>query len=385
MKRLLSLPISSVFIFIFAVFVTINIFHAFTINKTVYGDGIFYFSWLRSIVIDQDVNMANDYQCFGVTTTNQPMGTNNRIGNKFSIGPAMLWAPPYVAIHSIIRGNGCTFPYQLAVSVTSSLLAVTGLIFLFRTLARVFSKLVASITVIAIAFATNLLYYGAVDTVNSHAPSFFASSVFLTSLFGANVPSSLAAGLALGLIGTIRPQDLLLGLLLIPFLRRIRISYFIGGFVVTFLPQLFAWQALYGKFWVSPYLSGSEGFNFLHPNILGVLFSASSGLLLWTPIVGLGFIGLILFMKSHRRVNILALTVALGQLYVVASWGAWWQGASYSGRMFVGTLPLIGFGLCEIFRLVKKRLFQGTLLIRISVLSLSVLNVITILSFLLSH
>jgi hypothetical protein len=373
------------FILLFSVYVTIFLLHAKIVGKTAYGDGIFYFSWVRSLSFDRDVDMKNDYVCFGVTATEQPPGTNNRIGNKFSIGPALVWSPSFLVTKTIFGGNGCSLPYQVAVGLTSVLAAITGLIFLYRTLIGFYPQSVSVLSIAGIAFATNMLFYGAVDPVNSHAVSFFAACVLLTALYGSEHISSVIAGAALGLLLATRPQDMLYFLLIIPLYKRMNFYRFFLGFLIMFLPQLLAWQALYGKFWISPYLTGSEGFDFLHPHILGVLFAPSSGLFLWTPVVFIACVGIpILFMKK-RGIGIPALIIVAFQLTLIASWSSWWQGASYSGRMFIGTLPLVGFGLSEIFWLIKKRFFQGAFLVRMIVLSLSLLNMLNIIRFLLTN
>ena len=380
MKRIIIL-----FVLLFSVYVTIFMLHAKIVGKTIYGDGIFYFSWIRSITFDGDVDMANDYACFAITDSQQPLGTNGKTGNKFAIGPALLWSPSYLTVKTIVGGNGCGFPYQLAVGFTSVLAAIAGLLFLYRTLTRFYPRTVSALSVAAIAFATNMLFYGAVDPVNSHAVSFFAASVFVTALYGSDFVFSFMTGASFGLLLATRPQDILYVLLIIPLYKKIHVPKLILGFILLFLPQLLAWQALYGKFWTSPYLAGSEGFDFLHPHILGVLLTPSSGLFLWTPIVFIACLGLpILFMKK-RTIGIPILAIVAFQLVLIASWSTWWQGASYSGRMFIGTLPLMGFGLSEVFWLIKKRFFQGAFLIRMLVLSLTILNMLNIFRFLLSN
>jgi hypothetical protein len=377
--------ITTFFVLLFISYLSVFILHAGIVGKTVYGDGIFYFSWVRSLTFDKDVDMTNDYACFGITDTEQPRGTNDRIGNKFSIGPALLWSPSYIAVKTIVGGNGCTFPYQVAVGITSVLAAISGLLLLYRTLIRFYPQSVSVISIAALAFATNLFFYGSIDPVNSHAVSFFAACVFVTALYGSEHISWFITGASFGLLLATRPQDIMYVLLLIPFYRRINIPKIFLGFTITFLPQLLAWQALYGKFWISPYLTGSEGFDFLHPHILGLLLAPSSGLFLWTPIVAIACFGIpILFMKK-RALGSAALVIIAFQLILIASWGVWWQGASYSGRMFVGTLPLIAFGLAEMFWVIRKQNFQGAFLVRIIVLSLSILNVLNIIRFLLSN
>lgn len=294
--------------------------HALYLQKTVYGDGVYYYSWLKNAVVDHTI------------VTPPP-------GNKYSIGPAILWAPGFLLVHSLLRGSGNELPYQLAVGGMSVLYALTGLLLL--------SRFVPMSVIAAIAGASNLLFYGSIDPVNSHALSFFAACVFLSLLY-AKEKQWITIGSSLGLIAIIRPQDVLYGILCIPSFARgplaklqgdplLNFRKFAFGFLIVFLPQLLAWYATTGSV-ISPYLTGSERFDFLRPHILSVLLSPLNGLFLWTPIVLLGVLGL---------KNKFMLLVIFLELYLVSSWSTWWQGASYSGRMFVSILPLIAFGVAR--------------------------------------
>lgn len=360
--------------------------HALVIKKTVYGDGIYYYTYVRSIVIDQDVSFANEYTHFGVS---QPSTPTNLLINKHSIGPSLLWLPAFQAAHTIFRSDGYGLPYQLAVGLMNVGYALVGLLLTYLLLTKFANRTVSLCSVIAVAFATNLFFYGSLDTLNSHAVSFFASAVFLTLIFQKH-KSWFFIGAALGLISLIRMQDVVYGVLLLPdFIRPLRngfrlqsdvtkkLAFLTFGFLITLLPQFANWQILYGKFWANPYINAQEGFNFLTPHILGVLFSLQSGLILWTPVILIGLIGL-------TRLPLM-LVVFILELFIVASWSTWWQGASYSGRMFVSVLPLVAIGIANVFTYLKKFRFGYRHLLYIFVLPLSGINLCLILYFLLSH
>ncbi len=362
--------------------------HAFVIGKTVYGDGIYYYSWLRSTVVDGDINFANEYAGFGAT---QQLTTKGLLGNIYSVGPAMLWLPQFLLTHRLLNDTGFTLPYQLTVGLTSVLYALVGLLLLHQTLAKLFSKTIARLTTLAIAFATNVFFYGSLDTVNSHALSFFAASLFV-ALITNRKTSPLTLGANVGLLALIRPQDALFGLLVLPFvIARIRqlaetrqSLRLLAGFLLAFLPQLLAWQLLYGKFWVSPYLDRGYGFNFLQPHLLDVLFSPRSGLLLWTPIVAIALAGFFLkgFPKAVSKWPILLLIFL--ELYLVASWTTWWQGASFSGRMFISLLPFLSIGLATVFKKLQSLGMKPFAITLSIILPLSAINVLLMLFFLLA-
>ena len=319
-----------VFAIIFSLYLLFFTFHATYLGKTVYGDGIYYYAHLQSIFSDIG-----------------PIPNN-----KYSIGPALFWTPAY-----IVSKN------ELSVGFASVFYAITGLVLLFKLLLRNFSERVSLITILLVSFSTNLLFYGSIDPVNSHALSFFTVVLFL-SFLSAKQKSWFAIGVSLGLVGIVRPQDMIVGFLV----RRVKWRPFLSGLVLGFLPQMFAWFWLYGNPLALPYLANGEGFGF--PHILGVLFAPSNGLFLWTPVTLLGLIGL------WNRKNFLL--IFLLQLLIVGSWSTWWQGASYSGRMFVGMLPLLAFGVAGV---VSKTKIPNSALLLLSVSLLSV-NMLLVVFFL---
>jgi len=352
--------------------------HAFFLGKTVYGDGIYYYSWLHTISIDRDINFTNEYQQLN---GDQPKTIFGTYGNKYTIGPMLLWLPNYLLIHRILRGDGYEFPYQLTVGVTGVLYALTGLLLLYRLLLFQFTPRVSGLVILGLAGATNLLFYGSIDTVNSHALSFFAVSLFLLLLFQKK-QNWIAVGTALGLLTLIRPQDCIVGFLIIPFLKKQTgvtslLSTACG--VVPFLSiQWYVWRMLYGTWIISPYFLGNEGFTFLQPHLFSVLFSPSFGLILYMPLVLMGFAGFYFDWKQIADKKYWFLAILLGQIYLISTWSTWWQGGTYSIRMFVGMLPFFGIPLAICFARLQT-LFKHLLPIPILFLtSLSFLNLIMI-------
>lgn len=335
------MTIRLVFSLIFSIYLLAFTFHATYLGKTVYGDGIYYYSWLQSIA----------------SGGMQPPTVGGLTDNKYSIGPALLWSPSYLMV-----------PHQLTVGFASVFYAITGLVLLYRLLAKAFSQTVSLLTILMIAFATNLFFYGSVDPVNSHALSFFTVVLFLSFLF-AKQKSWFTIGVTLGLVGTVRPQDMIVGLLA----RRVKWPPLLAGVVIGFLPQIIAWQTLYKNPLAFPYLTAGEGFSLSPSNIFGVLFTPSNGLFLWTPVTLLGTIGL----WSRKKF----LLIFFLQLLIVGSWSTWWQGASYSGRMFVGMLPIIAFGVATV--LTRMKIYKSALFLLVG--SLSSINTLLIVYFLASR
>ncbi len=323
-----------ILIAIAALYIAGYAFHAWYLRKTVYGDGSYYYAWLTGSA------------------------------SKFSVGPAIAWAPVYIATRS-----------EFAVGAVSVLAAIFGLTLLYTMLAQSFSPAVSIASVAAVALASNLLFYGSLDAVNSHALSFFAVTVFLAML---RCRRWFAVGATLGVVALMRAQDLAFGILIIPLLTKKTVLPVAAGFLLAFAPQLAAWQLVSGKFWVSPYLV-REGFILTRPHILDVLFGRGNGLFLWTPAAMLGAAGLITFKRYAY------LIVFLAELFIVATWSTWWQGASYSGRMFVSSLPLLAYGIAHVFSWLETRRFGLLHFFLIIVAPLSLVNAVSILYFLLTQ
>lgn len=350
---------------IFFFYILTFLSHALFLQKTVYGDGIFYFSWIRSVVVDHNINFTNEYSHFGV----------HAYGNKHPIGTPLFWLPWYAQAHAIIQKTGYELPYQLFVGFISVLASISGLILLFRLLTKNFPRTAALLAVLSIAGATNLLFYGSIDPVNSHAISFFAATVFLSFLFSKKV-SPFLTGCALGFCALVRPQDSVLGLLAFPKYNK---TFFLGA-LLAFFPQLLAWYLLYGTPWTSPYLSGGESFTWWSSHFFDVLFSPTNGLFLWTPITLLAIVGF-LFWKDSRRVWFITLFIL--EVAIIGSWSIWWQGASYSGRMLVSTLPILAFGLTALYAKLAHFHLRSNQIIFAIIGPLSVINVLLIIRFLL--
>ena len=365
MKFLNRITPNHIFLLITCVYMAGFFAHALYLQKTVYGDGVYYYDWLRSSIIDHQIDFP--------------------LGNKYTIGPAILWAPAFTAVHQIVRGDGYILPYQLAVGFMSVSLALVGLLLLWRLLAKWFGKTVSIMATAAVAGATNLLFYGSIDAVNSHALSLFAAVFFLSLLFAKKQKQWLAIGVSLGLLGLIRTQDLVYGLILVPFLTKKNVFAVLCGFGLTFLLQLVAWQTLYGNFWVSPYLTGNEGFNLWNPHILGVFFNPQNGLYLWTPMALLGTIGLFTGRKDRIPYRVYMIAVLFLELYIISTWTTWWQGASYSGRMLVSSLPVLGFGIASLFSWLAKYKWTTAYFLLTVVGPLTVINALLIITFLLNQ
>lgn len=375
------------FLFLYVFAISIFLIHFLVVGKAVYGDGRYYYAYLPTLLLQHTLNFSKSFQQLGIQTYLTP---NHLPANKYSPGSALLWGFSFSFIHLLLMpfhlNDGYNSIYQIAIGIGNVSLVFIGLYFLWKSLFLFFSKSISLITCIFIFLSTNLLFYGAVDVINSHSGSFFASALFIYFwLQKKTYTNAVLMGFFLGLLILIRAQDIIFIILPCSNLILEKRKY-IFNFAMTiitatimFFPQLLLWKLEWGSWLTSPYLS-RESFQFIKPQFLGVLFYLPSGLFLWTPITIGCLMGLFYFIKIKRNIAIPFLLIFFVQLYIVASWSTWWQGASYSGRMFVSTLPMLSFGLA--FLLSQKKCY-----IKVFLLSsfLSILNPLLIILFLKLH
>jgi hypothetical protein len=127
-----------------------------------------------------------------------------------------------------------------------------------------------------------------------------------------------------------------------------------AGVAIGAFPQLAAWKALYGE-WLLRYPPHGAGFVRLdHPFLLETFFSSRHGLLSWTPVLWLGYLGLAVALgRRWATAAPLALCAAV-MTYVNTCAGDWWAGASFSNRRFDSVLPLLALGIAASLELARN-------------------------------
>ena len=349
------------------------------------GDGMMYYVYVRSLWKDFDLDFANEYGHYGLLrpdrgdlTTLTATGMRRSI---FSIGPAVMWAPFFgvgeavarvqrlVGIDADLTGYGPV--HWNAVALGSLLYGFGTVLLVYAFLRRHFPAAIALLAALLMWGATFLHWYMVDQPTYAHACSAFLAAGALWLWDRDRVERRLWGffvwGLCLGLAMCVRWQNGVLLLLpafdLLARLRRqpaawpklawcgvaLSAAVFIGAF-----PQMAAWKVLYGE-WLLRYPPHGAGFVRLdHPFLLETLFASRHGLLAWTPVLWLGFLG---FVPACRRRLLVALPLALClavMTYVNVCAGDWWAGASFSNRRFDSALPLLAFGMAAAIEWLRQ-------------------------------
>jgi len=314
---------------------------------------------------------------------------------KMTMGVSVMLSPFFFIANEAAgplgyNTGGYSLPYRFAIVIAALFYLLLGLIFLARVLRFYFSETVTALTVLAIGLGTNLFWYSTFEPGMSHVYSFFLVSVFLylTILWHRRITimRTIFIGLVIGLLTLIRPVNILMVLFFIFYdvksiagfknkfslfwQKRIHILLMIlAGFVVL-LPQFIYWKTVTGH-WVY-YSYGREGFFFLHPQIINVLFSFRKGWFVYTPVMFFAVIGTYFLFKNYKQFFLPVLLLFIVYLYVVSSWWCWWYGGSLGQRELIDIYPVMALPLAAMLHWIgsqKTRLaYPATLLLLASVL-----------------
>jgi hypothetical protein len=366
-------------------------------GQLVGGDGIGYYSYLPSLVLEHDLDFANEYVTIlppggRLFTARTPTGLSY---NYWPVGPPLLWLPFFLVAHGlallltaggiVVRLDGLGYWHQAFVICGNIAYGGTAMWLAFRTARRVARDVSAMWAVLLVAFGGNLAYYMTAEASLAHATAAFAVSLFFAvwmRLRGRSEPRQAALlGALAGLVAVVRTQDLVL--LLVPIAAEVTTRFgsargrgpsamlaslgrdavlAVVAAVVVYSPQFFVSSALYGAWWKPPQLQvgwiGFQVFTWQSPRFWSVLFSPQSGLLTWHPIVAFALLGAVPLWRRDRPLAAALVTGVLAQTYVTGGWHDWAQGRAFGARTFVSCLPLFAAGLAALID-ATRRLFAA--------------------------
>jgi hypothetical protein len=366
------------------------------VNPWVRGDGVGYYAYLRSALIDHDFNFENDYlagnESFVKSRTDaaghllpELYTKTGRVENHFSVGPAILWAPVLLPVHLVILAsdrlgahilaNGYSRPYLLAMAVTTALYGFLSLLLAFRLARKYFDQQWAMLATCGIWLASSLPVYMYFNPSWSHAFSAFSVALFLWYWDRTRLQRSLGQwiilGLAAGLMGNVYYPNALL--LIFPLLEGVaqlrsttdarqrqrplqlfaRATIFFAVFVFSLLPTFITRQMIYGN----PFQTGYPGlrtWNWTSPALWQVLFSSDHGMWSWTPILFFAFLGLFFLCRRDPLLGGGSLLTFVAFYYFIASYSDWDGLSSFGNRFFVSLTPIFVLGLAALFSAIAR-------------------------------
>jgi len=309
------------------------------------------------------------------------IGTSNgKVINKYYCGTALAQLPFFIIAHfSNYFGNyemdGYSKLYPVLISIAAIFYLLIGLFYLdsILDLYKV-SETQKILVLLSAVFGTNLFYYTVGEPGMSHIYSFAFITIFIyyVKLFFLSFKNNylIIISITLAIIILIRPINGLI-VFIIPFLAS-NVSVMKTGLykalgekwqlVLSFciLMTILSVQLLYYKLATGEFLVYSyreEGFNFLEPHILEILFSYKKGLFIYTPMFFLSLTGTYYLWKSSKFEFYSIIIFLFLIVYIFSSWWMWYYGGSFSSRVFVEYIALFMILLA----IALKRMQSGLL------------------------
>lgn len=370
MKRNIIPLILQQFIFellliILMVFVVVN--HISPVKENVRADGVGYYDYLPSIFIHSDLVRKDKPKdefpelYTRINRTNGYVPYNNKyMVNKYPCGTAVLELPFFAGAYLTTGSfddkshNGYQQPFQKAVFISTLFYLLLSLIFLKKLfkLYHIKGSIIVFLQVL-IVFATPVLYYSTFESSFSHIYSLFGITASLYSIKKFFITKQmnyfLMFSLLLGLIFILRQINIVV-ILFFPFLagsieeikNGVRIllkeykKFIVGVFLffAVFFIQSLMWYLQTGTFILFSYQG--EGFDFLNPHFIDILFSYQKGLFVYTPLLLSIFVALLWFLFRKEYYMVLTwLVFFVPVTYLFSSWGSWSYGASFGLRAYI--------------------------------------------------
>ena len=361
-------------------------------NPWVRGDGVGYYAYLRSALIDHDLRFENDYLAANASFVISRVDAQGRllprlytktgyVENHFTVGPAILWAPVLLAAHGSIlladhfgahvAADGYSHPYLLAMALATACYGFLSLFLAFRVAQKYFDARWSFFATVAIWMASSLPIYMYFNPSWSHGLSAFVVALFLWYWERTQLQRTAGQwailGLTAGLMGNVYYPNVIL--LIFPALEvitlwharqrdpdkhatlihelTIKCAVFVVFFFVALLPTFITREILYG----SPFETGYPAISTWHwasPALLKVLFSSDHGLFTWTPALILAAVGLPFLVKRDALLGAGSIITFLAFYYFIASYPDWDGISSFGNRFFVSLTPIFILGLAAL-------------------------------------
>jgi hypothetical protein len=366
------------------------------VNPWVRGDGVGYYAYARSLLIDGDLNFENEWRAANASFRLAVLDENGqvrpeaytatgRVSNHFTVGPAMLWAPFLVAAHIAvlalnrlgveIAADGYSRPYTVTMAVATAFYGFCGLWLAFRLARKYFPERWALLATLEVWFASSLPVYMYFNPSWSHAHSAFAVALFLWYWDHTRGRRTLRQWVLLGLMGglminvyypnavalaapALESGAALLGAVRLGQRARVktwaaRAVLFAAVAAAAFAPTFVTRWLIYG----SPFGSGYPelaAWHWTSPRLWDVLFSSNHGLLSWTPVLVPALLGLWWVLRRDPVLGAVAVSMFLALYYLIASYDSWHGISSFGNWFFVSLTSVFVLGLAALLSRLQQ-------------------------------
>lgn len=344
------------------------------------GDVRGYYAYLPALLINDDLKF-DDLEVYKMKNPGYHVWTSEAEDGtrfvKYTCGMAMMYSPFFIVANSVAeplgaKADGFSYPYRIALIISSLFYMLIGVVFLTKFLKRYFSDHVVSIALIILFLGTNLFQYETKHLTYSHGYSFALISLFMYAsvcwLDKQKIKWAIWMGLSAGLLVLIRPIDILFLSLVVLFgvssfdnlkdrfsllwKHKLHVILFVACAFLMIIPQLLYFKYISGSFIFYSY--DEESFFFLKPHLYDTLFSFRNGWLIYSPIMVFSIFGLFFVRKKAKEFTWFMLLIPILYYYVISSWWCWWY-AGFGNRAFINLYPLLAISLCAFIVWVQSK------------------------------
>jgi hypothetical protein len=387
------------------------------VNPWVRGDGVGYYAYARSPLIEHRFDFAPDWLHANASFTEGRVDdqghilaseytVTGHIDDHFSVGPAILWSPFLLLAHGLVKAadefgfdipaDGFSRPYRIAMAVSTAFYGFLGLLLSYDLSRRYFAEKWAFLATLAIWCASSLPVYMYFNPSWSHAHSAFAVSLFLWYWSRTRPRRSWLQWAVLGALSGLMINVYYLNAIFLvlivweavsryrqpvdsvnkaPVLKQLEeYALFVFVTMLALTPTLLTKWVIYGKVLESGY-PRFNSWSWTSPKIFAVLFSADHGLLSWTPLLLPAVIGLMLLARTQPVFGGGLLSAFVVYLYCVASFTNWDGLSSFGNRFFISFTPAFVIGLAALLENLARRLSNPSKAMRVAGLSVAALIV----------
>jgi len=345
-------------------------------DQVIVSDGVGYYDYNPSMFIFGDLNRHQLDPSSNPEAFSRVQDIGNAIYvdyhgkplNKYAVGTGILQLPFFFFANIFTESpkTGYEALFQDSIFAATLFYLFLTLVF-FRRLLSAYNirNQVILFTQICLVFGTSLTHYCNAEASYSHVYSLFAVTAFLFSvkrlIDTKEVKYIYCSAIFLGFILLIRPLNGIV-IFAIPFIagsfentknlfiflwnKRFQTVLSLAIISVIVSIQLLVWYFQTGDWLLYSYQG--EGFDFLNPQFLPILFGFRKGLFIYTPLMLLPFIAVIYLSIKNRLFTALSWLVFFVLLtYLLSSWWSWYYGVSYGLRAYIDfyTILLIPFAI----------------------------------------
>ncbi len=355
----------------------------------IHWDVISYYSYLPATFIYDDVTLSFlDHPPEGFVNDSKFWPTELENGNRLiitSMGLSVLYSPFFFVAHALAPVFGKTrdgfgSTYQFFLVLSALFYVILGLVILKNILLRYFKPKITALSLLAVAFGTNLLYYTTYEGAMAHSYGFFLIILFLWTVIRwyehPTAVRTILTGALFGFICLVRPTNVLVFFILflwdvksvgemrariIFFLRKFHlVLLMVAAFILVWIPQFLYWKEITGHYLFFSYGAEGASFYWAHPHIWQSLFGFKKGWFIYTPLMLLAVAGIPRLRGRRSSFFLPVLILLLAMIYVQSAWWSWWFGGGFGLRTYIDIYGILALPLAAslewIFSLERKKI-----------------------------